>query len=67
MIRTQEGGILDRINVDQLINNKNYLSLLLQKKERDSISDNKDQIIDNQTQIYGLDIVYKISKQTPFK
>jgi hypothetical protein len=42
MIRTQEGGILDRINVDQLINNKNYLSLLLQKKERDSISDNKD-------------------------
>ena len=67
MIRTQEGGILDRINVDQLINNKNYLSLLLQKKERDGVSDNKDQIIDNQTQIYGLDIVYKISKQTPFK
>ena len=67
MIRTQEGGILDRINVDQLINNKNYLSLLLQKKERDGISDNKDQIIDNQTQIYGLDIVYKISKRTPFK
>ena len=67
MIRTQEGGILDRINVDQLINNKNYLSLLLQKKERDGISDNKDQIIDNQTQIYGLDIVYKIPKRTPFK
>ena len=67
MIRTHEGGILDKINLGKLANDKNYLSLLLQKKETDGMSDNTDMNMDNSTQIYGLDVVYKISKRTPFK
>lgn len=67
MIRTHEGGILDKINMGKLANDKNYLSFLLQKKETDGMSDNTDKNMDNSTQIYGLDVVYKISKRTPFK
>ncbi len=67
MIRAQEGSTLERINLDQLNNDKSYLSFLLKQKENDEISENKDKVIDNKTQIYGLDIVYKIQKRTPFK